>query len=51
MIMKDVGSIYGSEHHQSIPATTSKCRARLRRARECWRHKTAIHRSFVGIGF
>lgn len=45
---------YRSDHHQSIrrrPATRSKCRSLLRRDRECWRHKAAIHRSFVGIGF
>lgn len=33
-----------------IPATASKCRSRLRRGSECWRHNAAIQTSLEGIG-
>src|SRR5205814_8977163 len=33
------------------PDTTSKCLSRLNSGRLCWRHRAAIQRSFVGIGF
>ena len=43
-----------SDVHQSsrcTPDTTSKCLSRLNSGRPCWRHRAAIQRSFVGIGF